>query len=485
MHNAHHTHIINISFNIKKNKKHLAIIANFASMETKHIAIDLGATSGRVILATISGGRICMQTLHRFPTPLFEKEGKWMWDIHKLESSIAEGLEKAAGEDIKSIGIDTWGVDFCTVSPDGSLEMPRAYRDPYTNGVPEQFFKQMPRAELYERTGIQIMNFNSVFQMYARKEELSGARKILFMPDALSYFLTGNMVCEYTILSTSALMDPRTKDFDEKILGMCGLRKEQFGPIVMPGHKVGTLKAEFGLGPVPVIAVAGHDTAAAVAAVPATDEGFAYLSSGTWSLMGIETPEPVITEEMAAMNYTNEGGAKGDTRLLKNITGMWLVEQCLAQWRKEGRDYNDFNVITAECKALPKSKATIDVDAPEFASPTNMPRAISEYCRKAGIEAPASDMAMLRLVYDSLAAKYAQVFRNLCKLAGKPLTTLHIIGGGSQNGLLNQLTADECGVKVVAGPAEGTALGNIMIQAGLSRADILASIETKIFLPNE
>lgn len=456
-------------------------------MKKEYIAIDLGATSGRVILCAVEESKtIEMETLHRFPTPLVQKDGKYYWDIFKIRDEIAAGLSKASGKKIESIGIDTWGVDFCIIDNAGELHMPRAYRDPYTTPeLLEEFFAEMPREELYSRTGIQIMNFNSVFQLFAQRKEglLDNAARILFVPDAISYLLTGKEVCEYTILSTSALMNPVEKEFDSQILKLCGLSRAQFPQIVLPGTVVGELKPEFGLGPVKVVAVAGHDTASAVAAVPAMGDDFAYLSSGTWSLMGIETPQPVINGQMAALNFTNEGGAKGNIRLLKNITGMWLVEQCLSQWRKEGRDYRDFGSIARECAALPGNELTIDVDAREFASPTDMPAAITAYCKANGIPAPESDMGMLRLIYDSLAAKYANVFGTLCELSGKALSTLHIIGGGSQNALLNQLTADACGVRVVAGPAEGTALGNLMIQAGLNREDIAKSIEIKTYIP--
>lgn len=449
-----------------------------------YLAVDLGATSGRVILAVWDGKKIEMETLHRFPTPLVEKEGKFFWDIHVLEKEILEGLSKAGGKPIESIGIDTWGVDFCCVDADGNVAMPRAYRDPYTQGIPEKFFREMPREELYKRTGIQIMNFNSVFQAYARKEEMARADKLLFIPDALSYLLTGKMVCEYTALSTSGLMNPRTKELDEDILKICGLRKEQFPALVLPGTVIGPLSDEAGrrtgLGPVPVVAVAGHDTGSAVAAVPASGANFAYLSSGTWSLMGIETPEPVISDETFRLNFTNEGGAKGDIRLLKNITGMWLVEQCLAQWRKEGRTYN-YKELEAMAQGCPdRETSLLDPDDPAFAAPQNMPAAIL-----AKVGHNLRDDQMIRLIYDSLAAKYAEVFRKLQGLAPFSIDTLHIIGGGSQNDLMDQLTADACGVRVVAGPGEGTALGNIMLQAGLSRQDILASINTQIYHPHE
>lgn len=453
-------------------------------MEKKFIAIDLGATSGRVILAVWDGRRMDMQTLHRFPTPLVENKGKYFWDIFVLEKEILEGLGKAAGQKVESIGIDTWGVDFCCVDAEGKVSMPRAYRDPYTRGVPEKFFEEMPREELYRRTGIQIMDFNSVFQAYARKDEIARADKLLFIPDALSWLLTGKMVCEYTALSTSGLMNPRSKALDEDILALCGLRKDQFPPLVLPGTRIAPLSREVakktGLGPVPVIAVAGHDTGSAVAAVPALGPHFAYLSSGTWSLMGIETPRPVISEETFRLNFTNEGGARGDIRLLKNITGMWILEQCLVQWRKEGRNYTYAELADMARNCPDRETSLIDPDDPAFADPQDMPAALA-----ARVGHELSDGQTVRLIYDSLAAKCAKVFKMLQALAPFPIETLHIIGGGSQNELMNRLTADACGVKVVAGPAEGTALGNVMLQAGLSRKDIIASINTKIYTPYE
>lgn len=459
-------------------------------MTKNYIAIDLGATSGRVILSAVSGSDVKMQTLHRFATPLVERSGRYFWDFEQLVNEIKAGLQKASGMKIESIGVDTWGVDVCPVYPDGSIGDPRAYRDPYTVGVPEKFFSQMPREELYRRTGIQIMNFNTVFQVYAQKGELDGVSKLLFMPDAISYALTGNMVCEYTILSTSAMMDPRTREFDCDILSLCGVDRDMFADrIVLPGALVGTLKPEYGLGPVPVKAVAGHDTGSAVAAVPADTDDFAYLSSGTWSLMGIETAEPVISSQMASLNYTNEGGATGNIRLLKNITGMWLLEQCLVRWRAEGKDYTYSQLAQMALESGP-SVALIDPDDAAFASPTDMPVAIrrkfSEIAAKARLSVAAlTDAQLVRLIYDSLAAKYAEVFHNLEAIAGRRLSQLNIIGGGCQNELLDQMTADACGVKVVAGPAECTALGNVMIQAGLCRSDIFKSIETKTFYPNE
>lgn len=453
-----------------------------------YVAVDLGATSGRVILASLNDARkVEMETVHRFPTPLVERDGKYFWDINDIKDNILKGLALVAGKglDIESIGVDTWGVDFVAVRKDGTLcGLPRSYRDPYSFAAQEDFLKKMPADELYRRTGIQMMNFNSVFQLYAQSRDgsLKDAAHILFMPDAVSYLLTGNMVCEYTILSTSALMDPRTKRIDGRILEVCGVDAGLFPEMVFPGHRVGTLsasvKASTGLGDVPVIAVAGHDTGSVVAAVPASDGHFAYLSSGTWSLMGIETKEPVINDRMFELNFTNEGGVGGTTRLLKNITGMWILEQCLLKIRKEGRDYT-FPQIASMADASGESEHVFDPDDKAFASPTDMPAAIAGYMESHGWNAPRNDAELFRLIYDSLAERYAETLRDLRTIAPFRIDVLHIVGGGSRNDFLNNLTARKCGVPVVAGPAEGTALGNVMIQAGLSRRDILESIETK------
>ena len=466
------------------------------------LAIDLGATSGRVILATLSDEKIDLEVMHRFPNRLIEVGGKYFWNIYALYEDILQGLTEAGkrGVKIHSIGIDTWGVDFVAVAEDGTLcGLPRAYRDPYTNGIPEEYFTKCPRKEVYGRTGIQIMNFNSLFQLYAQHKEgasaLKHADKILFMPDALSYLLTGKMVCEYTILSTSQFMNPRTKEIDEELLAVAGVKKEFFPEVVMPGTVVGTLSPELarqtGLEEIPVVAVAGHDTGSAVAAVPAVDEGFAYLSSGTWSLMGVELPEPEITEESFALNFTNEGGVDGTTRFLKNITGMWLLEQCRVAWKKEGKEYSYPEIMQLVNNTTP-SVDLLDPDAAEFAAPTDMPSAIRLYCESRAMAVPADDAAMMRLIFDSLAAKYAEVLDKLRGIAPFEIKALHVIGGGAQNALLNQMTATACGVPVVAGPSEATALGNVMVQARAAglvgslqemRQYIARSIETTRYEP--
>ncbi|MBR5821017.1 MAG: rhamnulokinase [Alistipes sp.] len=468
------------------------------------LAVDLGATSGRVILATLTDEKLDLEVLHRFPNRLIEVGGKYFWNIYALYEDILQGLTEAGKRkiEVRSIGIDTWGVDFVHVAEDGTLcGLPRAYRDPYTNGAPESYFEKISRKDVYARTGIQIMNFNSLFQLYAQHEEQASALKhsktILFMPDALSYLLTGEKVCEYTILSTSQFMNPRTKQVDEELLAVAGVKAESFPQVVMPGTRVGTLTPSIakatGLGEVPVVAVAGHDTGSAVAAVPAEDEGFAYLSSGTWSLMGVELKEPEITEESFAMNFTNEGGVDGTTRFLKNITGMWLLEQCRAVWKKEGKDYS-YPEIMQMMQTTTPSVDLLDPDAAEFAAPTNMPAAIRLYCESRGMAVPESDAQLIRLIFDSLAAKYADVLGKLQQVSPFEIKTLHVIGGGAQNDLLNQMTADACGIPVVAGPSEATALGNVMVQARAAglvgslqemRQYILRSIETKRYEPRK
>ena len=468
------------------------------------LAVDLGATSGRVILATLDDGQLQLEVLHRFPNRLIEVGGNYYWNIYALYEDILQGLTEAGKRniEIRSIGIDTWGVDFAFVAEDGTLcSLPRAYRDPYTNGAPEAYFEHISRREVYERTGIQIMNFNSLFQLYAQHKEQSSALKhadkLLFMPDALSYLLTGKKVCEYTILSTSQFMNPRTKQVDAELLAVAGVKPELIPEVVMPGTEVGRLTPSLakatGLGEIPVVAVAGHDTGSAVAAVPAEGEGFAYLSSGTWSLMGVELREPEITEESFAMNFTNEGGVDGTTRFLKNITGMWLLEQCRVAWKKEGKEYSYPEIMQMVQQTRP-SVDLIDPDAREFAAPTDMPQAIRLYCESRAIAVPEDDATLIRLIFDSLAAKYAEVLNKLRGVAPFEIKTLHVIGGGAQNELLNQMTADACGIPVVAGPSEATALGNVMVQARAAglvgsltemRSYILRSIEPKRFEPRK
>ena len=439
------------------------------------LAFDCGATSGRAVLATFMDGSFEMKEVYRFPSGIIELNGKYYWDILAIYDHFRKCLAQLGQEGVRidSIGIDTWGVDFGFVADDGSLVgNPRAYRDPYTDGIPEEVFKTVSREDLYGATGIQIMNFNSIFQLYAQTKEgfapLRCADKVLFIPDLLSYMLTGNKVCEYTIASTSGMMDQTSRQFNEALLEKLGIRTDVLLPITQPGAVIGTLRKEIahacGVGEVPVIAVAGHDTASAIAAVPAADEKFAYLSSGTWSLMGIETPAPIINAESTRLNFTNEGGIDGTTRFLKNITGMWILEQSRKVWATEGRTYN-----YGEMEKMARSEAgfpgRINPDDPRFAAPVNMVDAIDSYLRATGQPVPETDAQYISCIYHSLANRYKEVVDMLQTFAPFPIEKLHVIGGGSANDTMSQWTADALGIPVVTGPTEATAIGNLMIQA--------------------
>ncbi|MBR4480865.1 MAG: rhamnulokinase [Prevotella sp.] len=444
--------------------------------ETYFFAVDLGATSGRTIIGTINNGKFALEEVTRFPNNLIEQGGHYYWDIHALYFEMIRGLKEVAqrGLKITSIGIDTWGVDFVMIGDDGAiLRNPRAYRDPITFKAMDDYLEHVvSKKEVYDVTGIQFLNFNSIFQLYAMKREgnsaLKNASKILFIPDALSWMLTGNEVCEYTIASTSQLLDPRTKELDERLLASLGLTREKFGKMVQPGTMVGTLTEEVqrltGLGAVPVIAVAGHDTGSAVAAVPAKDEKFAYLSSGTWSLMGIETKDAIISDLSYERNFTNEGGIEGTTRFLKNICGMWLYERCRQEWPEEVRKLGHPE-LQGSAMQVEAFRSLINPDDQLFAAPTSMIDAIQTYCRESSQPVPETPAEICRCIFDSLALRYRQVFQWMQEFAPFKLETLHIIGGGSLNKYLNQFTANATGATVLAGPQEGTAIGNIMLQA--------------------
>lgn len=467
-------------------------------------AVDLGATSGRTIIGTLEGSKFNLEELTRFNNNLIETGGHFYWDIYALYNEIINGLKIVHQRNIpiKSIGIDTWGCDFVYIGKDGAiLRNPLAYRDPHTFGVMEKYFDQeISKEQVYDKTGIQFMNFNSLFQLYAMRQAgntaLENAEKILFIPDALSYMLTGNAVCEYTVASTSQILNPNTKDLDEDLIKSLGLKREQFGPMINPGEQIGVLTEEIqkmtGLGAIPVIAVAGHDTASAVAAVPAKDEKFAYLSSGTWSLMGIESKEPIINENSFDKNFTNEGGIEGTTRFLKNICGMWIYERCRKEWPEvSGMGHQQ---ILSEAMQAESFKSLINPDDKIFANPNSMVEAIQTYCKEHNEPVPVGYAAITRCIFESLALRYRQIFSWLKEFADFDINTLHIIGGGSLNQYLNQFTANSLGVKVLAGPQEGTAIGNIMLQAKAAgdvkdiwemRRFIAFSLELKEFMPQD
>ena len=465
---------------------------------TYYLSIDLGATSGRTIIAKYDSERVEMSELTRFETTQIHRDGHVFWDLPHLHEEILLALQKVKTEGITltSIGVDTWGCDVAFFGKDGELiGLPYCYRDPHTDGAMERYFAEcMPSQELYERTGIQFMPFNTLFQLDTirreNKDAFAKADKVLFMPDAIIYMLTGEAVMEQTVASTSQILNPQTGDLDTKILASIGMSRERFGRLVKPGERVGVLSRKVqemtGLGPVPVVAVGSHDTASAVAAIPAEDGNYAYLSCGTWSLLGIESPTPIINEASFRHNFTNEGGLDGTIRFLKNITGLWLMEQCRKEWT-EGQVPTDVNELNALC--LNSSlQSLINPDDPRFAHPDSMTAAIRDYLAETGQELPQKPADYVRVIFRSLAHRYAEVVELLRAISPIDIQRLHVIGGGSKNNFLMQFAADALQIPVIAGPKEGTALGNALVQiraAGLvgslsqMRGIVRKSIELK------
>lgn len=473
--------------------------------KTNFLSVDLGATSGRTILSTFDGTKVEMRELTRFKHPQVPISGHIFWDLPHLFNEIITSLKKVAAEgiEINSIGIDTWGVDFAFFGRDGQLlGLPHCYRDQYTNGSMERFFNEsMPSKEVYDRTGIQFMEFNSLFQMDCLRREgctaFEQADKILFMPDALIYMLTGKAICEYTIASTSQILNPNTGDLDEALLGKLGLSRDRFGVMTQPGTVVGPISEQVqkvtGLGPVNVVAVAGHDTASAVVSVPAKNSEFAYLSCGTWSLLGIESQKPIISEASFANNFTNEGGVDGTTRFLKNICGLWIFERSREEFYKDPVRFPGAPEGVAELSATCQESdyaGIINPDDPAFANPESMTAAICEYCRRTGQPEPQTVADYCRCIFRSLACRYKEIIALLSSMCGFEIKSLNVIGGGSLNRNLMQFAADECGIPVICGPTEGTALGNALLQiraAGLvdslwdMRKISAASVDLKVY----
>ena len=465
----------------------------------RFLAVDLGATSGRTVLAAFDGQKMEMTELTRFKNPMIPMGGHLFWDIAGLYNEILMSLRKASSMGIvpDSIGIDTWGCDFAFFGKDGQLlGMPHCYRDSHTEGAQQKFFERMSAEEVYAKTGIQFMDFNSLFQLDTIRRNggsaLEAADKILFIPDALIYMLTGEAICEYTVASTSQMLNPVTGDLDEDILNTLGIAREKFGRMTRPGEVVGRLTPQVqeftGMPAVEVIAVAGHDTGSAVAAVPAQNEEYAYLSCGTWSLLGIEIPDAVMNEESFRHNFTNEGGIEGTTRFLKNICGMWIFEQCRPELKDAPESVGELVALCSESD-IP---SLIDPDAPCFAHPSSMKSAIDTYCSRTCQDIPKTAADYCRVIFRSLALRYRQVVDILRGFAPFEIKRLHVIGGGSQNSHLMQYTADALDMPVICGPVEGTALGNVLVQlksAGLvdtlpqMRAISAASVELKEYLP--
>jgi len=445
------------------------------SERRSHLAFDLGAESGRAVLGTLEGGRIALREVHRFPNAMISLFGRLHWNPYVLYAEIVEGMKRAAAacpRGIDSVAVDTWGVDFGLLARDGSLlGLPFAYRDLRNVRAMEKFLEKIPRDRVYELTGIQFLPFNSLFQLHALARDnpdlLEQASDLLFMPDLLTYFLSGRKITEATIASTSQLIDPRNGGWSPELVAALGIRPSLLHDPVPPGTVIGRLQPalaeEAGLPDIPVVATASHDTASAVAAVPARGRRWAYISSGTWSLMGIETAGPLITSETRRLNFTNEGGLGGRIRVLKNVTGLWLIQQCRKAWSADRPlSYDEMRELA---ESAPPSRSFIDPDSPDFLNPPDMPAAIREFCRRTGQEAPETPAAVVRCALESLALAYRRVLDDLRRISPEPIEKIHVIGGGSRHTTLCRFTAGATGLPIAAGPAEATALGNILVQA--------------------
>ena len=445
-------------------------------MTEHYLAFDLGAGSGRAILGSLEeDDRLRITELHRFPNEMKEIRGGLHWDVSALYGEILRGMRicrAALSDSLRSVGIDTWGVDFGLFNKDGGLvEEPFAYRDKRTQGVMEEFFKIIPKERVYELTGVQFIPFNTVFQLYSmvrdESPQLTASEDLLFIPDIFNYLLTGAMRSEFTFATTSQLYNPRAGDWEDEIFECLTVPKGLMQEIVQPGTVIGETTEKVcdraGLDEVPVVAVASHDTGSAVAAVPASGRDFAYISSGTWSLMGIESREPIISERTLGYNFTNEGGAFGTFRVLKNIAGLWLLEECRRTWSKG--DQLSYEDLIKMAKSAEPFVSVLDPNRPEFLNPPEMPEAIARFCRSTGQTAPRGVAQTVRIILESLALAYLETLEQLREIMDGSIERIHIVGGGSRNRLLCQLTADATGLPVSAGPSEATAIGNVLIQA--------------------
>ncbi|NLF16407.1 MAG: rhamnulokinase [Lentisphaerae bacterium] len=469
-----------------------------------YLAFDLGASSGRAILGSVENGRIELREVHRFENGPVDVAGGLYWNLLGLFAELKTGLAKALAEGVSLAGmaVDTWGVDVALLDSQGKFAgFPRHYRDPRTADILPWAFARLPRERLYERTGIQFLTFNTAFQLAAMVRDqdpvLSSARTLLFMPNALTYLLCGTISAEYTIASTSQLLDPRTGGWAWDVVDALGLPRHLLPPIAPPCTLAGPLRpalcAELNCEPIPVILVGSHDTASAVAAVPAEPgSSWAYLSSGTWSLLGVELDAPVITPASLAADYTNEGGLGGTTRFLKNIMGLWLIQECRRDWQRRGQAVS-FDEMMHLAEAAEPFRSLIDPNAAVFVAPGAMPERIAAFCRDSGQPVPETPGQILRCAMESLALRYGLAVQELEQLTGRRLERLHLVGGGSRDDLLNQFTANAIGRPVVAGPAEATALGNIAGQAlatgelaslAAAREAIRQSIRTRTYTPH-
>ena len=472
-------------------------------MTKRVLAFDFGASSGRAIIGCFDGDKITLEEVHRFSNDPVSVGGTVYWDVLRLFYEIKQGIIKAkiAGG-FDSIGIDTWGVDFGLIDSEGKLmENPVHYRDARTAGLVDEAFKTMPKEKLYGITGIQFMELNTLFQLISLKKYrpwmLERADKMLFMPDLFGYMLTGKMCAEYSIASTSQLIDLDKKTWSKEILDAFGIKESVFAPLVQPGTVLGELSKEVceecGVDPVPVISVCGHDTQSAITSVPCEDGDFAFLSSGTWSLFGTELDKPIVNETSMNINITNEGGFDGSTGFLKNIIGLWLIQESRRQWKREGKEYSYADLEKLALAAEP-FKCFIDPDAPEFVPHGNIPERVREFCRKTGQYVPETVGEIMRCIYESLAMKYRLTFEKLRECTERDYPVIHVIGGGTKDGLLCQMTANSCDRTVKAGPIEATVMGNVAVQLmsdgsvkniGQARKIVADSSELKTFEPKD
>lgn len=462
------------------------------------LAIDLGAGSGRVVAGLWNGTRLELDELNRFANEPVQAADGWHWNLEHLFNNIKKGIALAArkyGNAVVSAGVDTWGVDYGLVNPEGKVTgAPFIYRDDRTSAMQEKAFTKMPREEIYRRTGIQFMFFNTLFQLLA-EGNLERAERLLFMPDLLHYLLSGVLANERTIAGTSQLLDPRTQNWETGVIGAMGLPERLFGRLIDAGTALGNLlpaiAAETGAHNLQIIAPAAHDTACAVVGVPANESAPVFLSSGTWSLIGRELNEPVISAESLNAAFSNEIGAFGTIRFLKNIAGMWLLQECKRAWESAGASisYNDLESQAAQAAPF---QALIDPDAVDFQAPMNMPDAIAAFCDRTGQTAPGSPGAFTRVIFESLALKYRLAAESLARVTDKPIDKIHIVGGGCRNQLLNQFAADALNCEVVSEPVEAASIGNVSMQLYAlgeigsladGRAVVRRSFQTKTYEP--
>ena len=470
--------------------------------ELKMLAIDLGASSGRGIVGSFDGNKLTLRENHRFSNDPVFVNGRFTWDILRIFFEIKNSITKTVidGDNVTSMGIDTWGVDYALIDKNGRMMAnPTHYRDTRTVNITDYVKQFVSPEEIYKITGIQAADFNTLNQLAAEKRNdadlLDRADKMLFIPDLLNYFLTGKMATEYTIASTGMLLDAYKRDFAFELTDKIGVKRSLFAPLVQPCNNLGALlpqiNDEVGKNNIKVVNVASHDTASAVIAVPAQNKDFIYISSGTWSLMGAELPEPLINDGTRAANLTNEGGAMDTIRFLKNIMGLWIIQESRRQWKREGYDYS-FAQMEAWAKEAVPFQSLINPDHLSFNTPGNMPEKIREFCRQTSQHVPETVGEVVRCIYESLALKYRYTVESIDRLMNKKTAMINVVGGGTKDKFLSQMTADACNVPVCAGPEEATAIGNLMMQAiaagaikdlGEAREVVANSFELKHYEP--